>query len=275
VNSRPLQRLVVRCLFVSAVAVALVAWPWQQGVALEEDDVSELLSSRAKQIEACRAAAEVLLEGLESSRNALVDPEEGWIQGGFTGFRPPNVKAFKDLKFDDPLVPFEEMTYEEKLLAWGYPADTDPVNTMMPRKLAMVAYAQYRFADRTTPDLLWMHNAPVSPVERLERQLAMLISPVTGKLIEVDCEEFSAGNAYVRVVTEDEVKELVGLDPSVDEWWNYATLAFGKNAPEDVRVTLTGKEVKVEPYVMPGKHGPYLVYIRLYGENGVLIEGLF
>jgi len=269
-----MSRLFLSLLFI--ITVLGVATASLLSNANEDEEVSRMLSSRNKQIEACRAAAVVLLEGLKSSRNALVDPEEGWIQGGFTGFRPPKVKAFKDLKFDDPLVPFEEMTYEEKLLAWGYPADTDPVNTMMPQKLLMVAYAQYRYADRTTPDLLWMHNAPVAPVERLERQLAMLISPVTGKLIEVDCEEFSAGNAYVRIVTEDEVKELVELDPTVDEWWNYSMLAFGKNDPEDVRITLTGKEVKVDPdRAMGGKHEPYLVYIRLYGENGVLIEGLF
>jgi hypothetical protein len=237
----------------------------------EDEDVSIMLSSRNKQIEACRAAAVVLLEGLESNRNALANPEE-WRRSGFC---PPNVKAFKDLRFDDALVQFEEMTYEERLLVWGYPADSDPAGTLMIRMLDMIAYAQYQLVDRTTPDLLWMQNAPVWPVEDIERRLAMLISPVTGKLIEVDCEEFSAGNAYVRVVTEDEVKELVQLDPSVDEWWNYATLAFGKNDPKDIRVTLTGKEVKVGPYALPGKHRPYLVYVRLYGENGVLIEGLF
>jgi len=99
---------------------------------------------------------------------------------------------------------------------------------------------------------------------------------VTGKLIAVDCKEFSRGNAYVRVVTEAEVKELVELAPSVDHWWNYASHAFGRNKPENTRVTLTGKEVEVPPHTMlSGKHEPYLVYVRLYGEKGVLVEGLF
>jgi hypothetical protein len=104
----------------------------------------------------------------------------------------------------------------------------------------------------------------------------MLISPVTGKLLEVDHNEFSPGNAYVLVITPDEVKALVAKAPSVDEWWNYSIIAGGTNDPPDSRVTLTGKEVRnVKPGKLSGKHLPVVVYIRIYGEKGVLVEGLF
>jgi len=68
----------------------------------------------------------------------------------------------------------------------------------------------------------------------------------------------------------------VEIDPAVDEWWMYSVLSMGKNDPKDVRTTVTGKEVVVEypDAVAPGRHYPFLVYLRLYGEQGVLWEGL-
>jgi len=228
-------------------------------------------SNRSKQLAASEKAAEVLLQGLNSERNALAKPEE-WAQP----YRSPAIKSWRDLKFDDPLVPFDKMTYEEKLLVWGYRSGKGLPVALMPHQLSMLAYQQYHFVGRTTPDLLAHINAPAWDMATLQDYLADCISPVTGKLIEVNHQDFSPGNAYVRIVSEEEVKELVKLDPSLDEWWNYAILAGGKNDAEDVRITLTGKEKHVEPgFAMPGKHKPYLVYIRIYGHDGVLMEGLW
>ena len=230
-------------------------------------------------IEACKAAAKVLLKGLESNRNALEKPER-W--SSVRGYRPPKIKSWRDLKFDDPLVPYDEMTYEERLLVWGFPAHRGSSINMMPMHLAMIAYGQYSFSHRLTPDLLFMRSAPMHDIAHLEDDLAMLISPVTGKLIEVDHKEFSVGNAYVRVVTEEDVKELVKLDPSVDEWWNYACWSLGTKGGVEARrreqhyTTLTGKEMTAAPAEgIAGTHPSYVVYVRIYGLNGVLSEGLY
>jgi len=240
-----------------------------------EQEAKALVASRAQAIEAVRAESLVLLEGMKSSRDTIAG--EGWQHKG-PGYCPPKISAYEDLRFNDPLVPYEKMTKHEQLLAWGYPAKMDDAGGafIVPNTLAIAAYGQYDYLGRTTPDLLWQQNSPVWSMDFLKENLAMLISPVTGKLIEVDHKEFSPGNAYVRVVTPDEVKALVAKDSSVDEWWNYCVMAGGTNDPPDSRITLTGKEVRNVMWgKLSGKHPAYVVYVRIYGEKGVLAEGLY
>ena len=216
-----------------------------------------------KNIAQCRVVAEAVLKEIESSRNALAKPGR-WGQP----YRPPEIKSWRDLKFDDPPVPLEEMTYEEKLLILGRPKESWA--ELMPRQLAQMAYRQYDYGGLTTPEPVWLYSYPVGDSPRLREYLASLISPVTGKLIEVNHQEFSPGNAYVRVVTPDEVRELVKLDPSVDEWWNYAVVPY---LEERLCTTLTGKEVVVDRGY-GWKREPCAVYVRIYGEKRVLTEGL-
>jgi hypothetical protein len=225
---------------------------------------------------AYRAAALALLENLKTSRSALIDPNEWGPPLRLRGFRPEAIRSFNGLSFDDVLLPDSSLTNNEKLLIYGYAPKADPAVTMMPRLLAIQAYFQYAFAGRTTPDLLWSQNASTYTLEALRKEMALVVSPITGKLIELDHKEFSPGNAYVQVITPEEVKGLVDKAPSVDEWWNYSILSGGTNETPDSRITLTGKQVTgVKPGKLSGVHQPVVVYIRIYGEKGILIEGLF
>ena len=218
-------------------------------------------------------ALKALAKHLQSNRNALPPGKGPWpIRGCF-----PKIEKFKDMTFNSPLVKFEDMTYEEKLLLWGYPAD-GVYNGPLHWCLAQIAYGAYATTGKWDYDVMPVQNAHLATLDELARRLAGLISPVTGKLIEVNHPEFSPGNAWVRIDTEEEVRELVRLDPAIDDWWEYSVLWFGgeKAIPaKDVRVTVTGKHKLVDPTsVPPGEHYPFLVYVRLYGEKGVLFEGL-
>jgi len=220
---------------------------------------------------ALKEAAMSLLPHLVTNRNAIFEPPK-WPY--WTGFCPPKVRKFKDMTFDSALVPWEKMSYKEKQLLFGYPGGSEVIEPMF-LSLATTAYAHYNYFHSKDLDLLSFINPHLLTMNRLATYLSSFISPITGRLIEVNHPEFSPGNAYVRIVTEEEVRELVELDPSVDEWWNYSATSSGVNDPKDIRITLTGKEKLVDPrFTPPGHHEPFLVYVRLYGEKGVLFEGL-
>ncbi len=223
--------------------------------------------------DAVRQAVNYLLPYLKTNRNALPLGKGPWPLRGHTGDK---IGKYKDMSFDSPLVKFEEMTYEERLLLWGYPANQGR-NAPLYFDLAQTAYVTYAMTGKWDYEVLPLRNAHIMTMDDLARQVSSLISPVTGKLIEVNHPEFSPGNAYVRVVSEEEVKELVKIDPSIDDWWEYSVLWGGgeKAIPaKDIRVTVTGKEKLVDPLLPPGKHESFIVYVRLYGEKGVLFEGL-
>jgi len=251
-----------------ALAVVLAILPHLRG------DTMSISHDKTFLKDAAREAALTMLPSLKTSRNALSDP--GPLQDGrpqLGGYRPTKIKEWHGMTFDSELVKWDEMTYEEKLMLLGYPADSPRITLI--HALAMMAYASYRNKHSTKLDVLDIPNPHLMTFDKLSKFLSDRISPVTGKLIEIDHPEFSRGNAFVRVVTEDEVKELVKLDPAIDEWWNYCLTSFGVNDPKDIRVTLTGREKLVDPrYTNPGKHEPYLVYVKFYGEKGILYEGL-
>jgi len=263
---------------VSTLLVLLSAFLLLPAVSVSEEGGTNLMptESFSRDLAAYRAAATAMLNGLKSSRNSLINPDEWGPPMRMRGFRPKGLSSFNDLTFNDVLVSDTELTVNERLLIYGFATTADPAVTMMPRLLAIQAYSQYGFAGHTTPDLLWSQNASSYSLERLKKEMALVVSPVTGKLIELNHKEFSAGNAYVRVITPDEVKALVAKAPEVDEWWNYSVLSGGTNDPPDSRISLTGKEVlNVKPGKLSGVHQPVIVYIRIYGEKGVLVEGLF
>jgi hypothetical protein len=269
------------CLLIVVLAgVGFMTFAQTEKLPQNEQEARALVASRAQAIDAVRAESLVLLEGMKSSRDTIAG--ESWRSR--TPYRPPKINSYEDLNFNDPLVHFEKMTKQEQLLIWGYPATlgAEGGGSTIPFNLAIDTYAQYHYFGRTTPDLLRPLNGPVWSMDFLKKYLAMLISPLTGKLIEVDHEEFSPGNAYIRVVSPDEVKKLIALDPTVDEWWRYAITAASQDkalGDKNIGITLTGREVSLDRD--PGgiwagfTHEPYVVYMRIYGEKGVLAEGLF
>ncbi len=244
------------------------------GLERRSESMTNVLSDYSVYREALREAAISVLPALKSTRNALVDPAQ-WTEV-WRGYRPSKIDKFKDMTFNSPLVPLEDLSLNERFLLLGYdPEFSRAMPEYFPRTLARIAYGYYRRNGKNPVDLLWMGNPQLVTPEILARHLSNLISPVTDKLIEIDHENFSPGNAYVRVITEEELHELVMLSPDVDEWWNYAVFSHGLNDPKDIRTTLTGKPVLVDPQTTStGNHEPYLVYVKLYGEKGTLFEGL-
>jgi hypothetical protein len=115
-----------------------------------------------------------------------------------------------------------------------------------------------------------------------------VVSPVSGKRIKTDCSTFSPGNMYIRRLSREEIRALIKLDRNVDYWWRYS-ICMGYHLPSEewgYATTLTGKKVDINDplfdkpanefssYTSNPHPPPYILYVRLYGENGVLFEGL-
>jgi hypothetical protein len=222
-----------------------------------------------------------LLEGLVSNR--VSTPTVPYFrEHTLVPYRPKGLASFGGLAFDSELVPLEKLNEKEKLLLMGYAADiTYNPSLLLWFQLVMKAYFQYGAnpPDEAFPAVAGPCSAPdLVPPEARKRWLASMVSPITGKLIEVNHTEFSAGNAYVRALTVQETKDLVAKVRELDNWWNYSCLSLGLGEESGEMATLTGRKVvwgdlRPRPSVR-GKHPPFLVYVKLYGEHGVLLEGL-
>lgn len=222
-----------------------------------------------------------LLTDLKSNR--VVTPTLDYFrEHTLIPYRPSSIATLGELTFDSELTPLEEISEQEKLLLMGYTADiTYNPSLLLWFQLATKAYFQYRPSPPANafPSIAASCSSPERvPPQARERWLASMISPVTGKLIEVNHSEFSAGNAYVRALTVEETKELVAKAPELDYWWNYSFLSLGLGEESGEMETLTERKVmwrdlRPRPSIR-GKHPPFLVYVKLYGEHGVLLEGL-
>ncbi len=238
--------------------------------ALPKDLQDEIETSHVNAMVALR------LTGVTSSRDRVA--HDRLRLELYSGYRPKTIDAYHDLKFDDPLTPFEEMSSLEKYLAWGYYdyISTSVADTItMPLLLANSAYRQYEKAKYTVPDMEWVEDRQYLDVSAMCQYLELRVSSVTNEIIKTDCASFSAGNAYVRIVGADEVTELIELDPIILEgvftnknaFWRVGAWGYMRNYPYNYDEVEPENPVWVKP--------PYLVYVRIYGEEGVLIEGLF
>jgi hypothetical protein len=88
-------------------------------------------------------------------------------------------------------------------------------------------------------------------------QLALYLNPFNGEFPRLDAAQFSPGDLYVRTLTEDEMRRFAQLNPVLGERWlegQYREPGTGRLG----RVSLQGG----------------VLYIRAYGEHGVLYEQL-
>ena len=81
----------------------------------------------------------------------------------------------------------------------------------------------------------------------IDELLNKFTSPVTGKLIEFKCREFSAGNMYIDFVPDNVIER-------------YRAEVFGQFW---------------EPHVYPEPEGVVYMYYRVYGTKGVIRSGMF
>jgi hypothetical protein len=153
------------------------------------------------------------------------------------------------MTFDSVLVQYSAMTDGERILTAG--ALEHPQQLPFATRLMLYAKGYFRATGH--------RDVPASPVEyyhskygdtaRFRDVAAFYTSPVTGKPIEVGHESASPGNAYVHILTDEELQYLTRFRPDLSVYGSHSKAA--------------GRD-KVRP----------CVYVRIYGEKGILVEGL-
>jgi len=82
-------------------------------------------------------------------------------------------------------------------------------------------------------------------------------SPITGAYPAVNCRDFAPGQVYCRMLTEDEMEMIISREPSFrDKWlrdWHINPETGAREAAEMLKPVM---------------------YLRIYGETGVIHEGL-
>ncbi len=247
---------VLRILVVTIVALASSGLGDATDSEMEVEPVRMTTNDIKPFNEALRTGARELLPTLETNRDALLNPKKWAVP-----WRPASIGRYKDMTFNSDLVPWEEMSYEEKLLLLGKPSQST-YSHFMYIQLAVMAYGQYQRRNTTEVDILWHPNPHLITQAKWAEYLSTLISPVTNRLIEIDHPEFSPGNAYLRIVTEDEVQELVKMEPKVDKWWEYSIISYGVSEPKDIRKAFSGREELLgNPNLFKeGAHPPFLLH---------------
>lgn len=267
------------CLSVACALALLLSGITQKPSLAEESGSSIVLSKEVKdEIENYHVTTMVLLAvaDLKTCRDREIS--DAAFSEYVAPFRPLTLRAYQDLKFDDPLVPAKSQSYEEKLYLKGYPSDefyslAERKMLLLPLHLAFVAARQYQDAGFTSPDLAWMSPFESWDLYSLSHVLALRISPVTGELISPYNKEKSAGNAYVRVITDKEIEALCSLDPSIGAWLESGR-EVSNNSDADAWIATRWSEL-LRPIWDSTPETPIVVYIRLYGLDGVLLEGLY
>jgi len=154
---------------------------------------------------------------------------------------------YGQMTFNSSLVQYARMTDAEKVLTAGAMEKSH----QMPYCERLILYAKAYFRTtglRAVPSIPLEYYRSKYPSGSVQQKFEELYtSPVTGKPIEVNHPEFSRGNAYVHILTQEEVSFLVSYDKALGMYF------------EDDR----GE-----------KNAVPCVYVRIYGEKGVLVEGL-
>lgn len=159
-----------------------------------------------------------------------------------------NLPDKEEYTFSSKKVPIEDMTPEEKRLLFAhYVSKNDfrqliyPVGTVV-RLLDSRIQRGFPIPE-TTEGLLYLNGKPIYDKRHEEWTRGLLTSPVTGQLMEFNKSEFSLGNAYIRLLTDDEIlQKFNGSKWKKEE---------GRTPP-------------------PGTKRSY--YIRVYGTKGILAE---
>lgn len=159
-------------------------------------------------------------------------------------------------RFRDPVVPASELTTREKMLLYGWIVNENG-KRMSRTPLLAVNFWYLRdqedgvpYATTTEEILRRSLGGRYEEIKSLETAsprtkliCTNLISPITGKLIEIDKKEFSPGNAYVKVIDDPKVLDEIKADH----------LKHG-----DPRAKVADRLL--------------FVYNRIYGEKGIIHE---
>jgi hypothetical protein len=116
------SRSTASTIFILALVLVLVT----TAIISNTGGTMQMQPSNKRDNEAIRAAALSLLESMNTNRNATIDPDEWGPPLRMRGFRPLATPPNSDLTFSDKLVPDSELSLNERLLIYGYPAKADP-----------------------------------------------------------------------------------------------------------------------------------------------------
>jgi hypothetical protein len=175
--------------------------------------------------------------------------------GGGTFFRPSDITDRGEMRFNDQGVPdsVDQLSPKEQMLALGYRfkapwlsgATTIIVPLMATENAILRAYKATGsvpdgpFATSFVSSVVGPHIEDlmtISPAQR-EQVLMNITSPITGKILDFTCKNFSPGNAYIEMIT----------DPVL-------------RAEVNKRLAIKAQEADT------------MFYVRAYGEKGVILE---
>jgi hypothetical protein len=121
--------------------------------------------------------------------------------------------------------------------------------------LVLAYYSQYEtIPSRITPDVIAAVSADGAASEE---RLAIYRSPITGDFPALDAVDFEPGQVYCRLLTIGEMEHIASVDPSRRELW------FGSQ-------WINPKTREVEPATSVSPP----LYLRVYGKNGTIYEGI-
>ena len=164
----------------------------------------------------------------------------------------PNMPSHGDYTFSSPKERADQLNQRELLLAFGYVKDE--VEIPPPWRWMLDAYADYYFKHRSSPaswhELLPQLGLSADAIKQIlalpsEKRLGPHISPVSGRFFDPFAKEFSPGDGWLQVITE----------------------------PKLVKTYL--KEIEQQSSVVWSEMDTALVYARVYGESGVILEGVY
>ncbi|MCD6283309.1 hypothetical protein J7J84_06890 [bacterium] len=170
----------------------------------------------------------------------------------------PDFRDRGNMTFHSPIVPYDELTDAEKMALYGLATSINSERfTFCNRADFTQSILNFYLEHGRTPEGPWelsffegdILREPGSELS-LMRKL-WWASPISGKPFDFTKTEFSPGNAYMQVVTDADI--LAYFDRY--DYDRNDSSRFSAPLPPD-----------------PGER--YLVYIRLYGINGIIAEGI-
>lgn len=164
-----------------------------------------------------------------------------------------------ELYFVRPLPEPESLTRRERYILAG--ADNTPWGTMRPwySEIQSAVSAYYENTGTMPREIsASLLEANAGACEVPADWLEIFKSPINGRFPVLDAREFSAGDLYIRALTDEEMRYIADKVPQFDEIW-FAGLMY-------------------EPQINQFKHVKLLnkpLYVRVYGEQQVIHTGIF
>lgn len=191
----------------------------------------------------------------KSLLNTKSIPEGVTVEGAVLVLGTPQMPDHGEYTFSSLKERADQLTHRELLLAFGYVKDE--IEIPPPWRWMLDAYADYYFKYRSSPTK-WSQIAPqlkltpdtverilALPADQRIRALGPYVSAVSEHLFNPFAIEFSPGNGWLQVITDPQLIKayLEEIDKVSSVLWSQADTA--------------------------------LVYVRVYGESGVLLEGVY